>query len=149
MSVEMNVFLHADRLPTARQWADAIIAAGFEAHLDAAVDLDRHTGFIRCQYAGKDSGFELYRDEVEDVELDPDVSQGIGDRNLVMSFVSHGDLRELTCAIVAAAVLTSLTDGMYWDTEGEELFPAEGAITQAKEVEEDLRLELKAAALRN
>ncbi len=149
MSVEMNVFLRADRLPTAQQWADAIVAAGFDAQLDRSVQLTTHTGYLPCRYGGKDSGFEYYRDDLEDVELDPEISEGVGDRDTVVSFVSHGDLRELTCAIIAAAVLTQLADGMYWDTEGDELYPAEGAVRQAREVEQDLLRELKAAVLRN
>jgi hypothetical protein len=88
------------------------------------------------------AGFEYFRDAVAAQELEADVLAKIGDREILISLVTHSDLRELLTSIIASAVLCGLTDGVVWDTEGNEFFGAAEALTWARETETAIKGEL-------
>jgi hypothetical protein len=61
---------------------------------------------------------------------------------VIVSFVTHADMRGLMTSVLAAGVLCSLTDGVLWDTEADELTPAVRALAWARETEAAIAPEL-------
>src|SRR5687767_3917914 len=103
MSISLQVFLFADRLPTSRGWANAIRSHGFELEMDPDFDLRTFVGFLPCRYRGEETGFEYFFNEIgPDDDVDP---EQIGERDAVVSFVTHSDIRGLASSTVASYVL--------------------------------------------
>lgn len=143
MSVEMTVFLRSEKLPTLERWSQALREAGFELVLDPSGDPRTQTGFWPATYQGKPAGFEYYRDDLEDVEIDADIAKEIGDRDTSVSFVTHSDVRELASSVIAAYVLCAISDGVFFDTEGNAFHTAAEALEQARGFAQDIQPELK------
>jgi hypothetical protein len=51
MSVELTVYLARSAMPSTRDWAQAIVEAGFPAELDAEFDVDSFSGFLSSSAA--------------------------------------------------------------------------------------------------
>jgi hypothetical protein len=137
MSVELMVYLPRQSMPVPRNWASAIVEAGFPAELDLHFDVDEFSGFLPCRYAGGDAGFEYTSGPIEFVdELElPD------DFDFSVSFATHSDLRELASSIVAAGVLCSLSGGILVDPQADMTVAAEDAVAWVREQLEELELE--------
>src|SRR5215475_264995 len=60
MSVEIQVFLTGERMPTPEQWAETLRSHGFDVDLDTDFDVRDFSGFLPCKYKGMDAGFEYY-----------------------------------------------------------------------------------------
>ncbi|MBX7097376.1 MAG: hypothetical protein K1X89_06680 [Myxococcaceae bacterium] len=142
MSVTMAVFLKRAYLPETREWAQAIRSSGFDMVLDPEVEVASASGFWPCTYAGVNAGFEFSAAPVVRSELGEDVLEELGDRDLMVTFVTHSDMRELMTSNIAAAVLCSITDGVLWDTEANELTPASKALVWGKTAEREIQKEL-------
>ncbi len=142
MSVSIVVFLHSAKLPTPSDWAEAIRTQGFDMQLDSDFDPRTKSGFLPCQYASTVAGFEYYFGEAADTEPGDAAMQRIGDRDAAVSLVTHSEMRGLVTSVIAASVLCSLSDGLLWDTEADELVPASGALGWAREMEAQLVREL-------
>ena len=52
MSVEIQVFLAGERMPTPEQWAETLRAHGFDVDLDTDFDVRDFSGFLPCKYKG-------------------------------------------------------------------------------------------------
>ena len=83
MSVENNVFLRPDALPAPAQWARAI----------------------------REAGFELYTQAFDLSELSLHEREELQDRSLLVTLVTHADMREYMSSMIASAVLCAIADG--------------------------------------
>jgi hypothetical protein len=132
MSVEMSLFLKRSRLAAPADWARAIRSSGFNADLDGAFDPETFTGFLPCRYRGADAGFEYSCHPVDPTELPDHVTVRLGDRDTMVSFVTHTDLCELAAAQIAGGVLCAISDGLLWETEADELVDSAKALEWAR-----------------
>lgn len=111
MSISQSVAFHRDHLPTTTAISDAARTLGFDLVLDDA-DLAEHSGFLPAKLNGKASGFEWFLSPAaEYAELGID----FGTRDCVASFITHSDEIEGQSAMIGAAALMALTDGIYFD----------------------------------
>ena len=144
MSVVLQVFLTAERMPTPQQWAAAVRAHGFDMDLDTDFHVHDSTGFRRCKYKGHDAGFEYYFDAV-DWNADPDESdegirEAIGGRDSFVSLVTHSSWHEFATSVIASGVLCAISDGVLIDVD--EPISASAAIAWAKDGERAVEAEL-------
>lgn len=133
MSVELCVYLHDRDLPSRDAWQTAISAAGIDLQLDDFAPRE-HTGFLPAKLNGQNSGFEYYFQPVAANERD-DVLAEIGDRDRVVLFVTHASEIEGRSAMLAAAVLTELVDGVFLDPQGDVFARGHGVFTMIEEGE--------------
>ena len=140
MSVDINVFIGAGRMPFALHWGQAIRDAGFELELDPAFDPARDDGFVPCRYRGEEAGFEFSR-AILSGELE---RYGIGDpsRPLCLTFSTRGRYRDLAASTISAAVLCAMCDGVLRDADGKELIPAARAIAWARDGEAEIQADI-------
>jgi hypothetical protein len=145
MSVVMSLFVNRSRMPSPADWARAIRSSGFELELDSDFDPESFSGFLPCKYGGADAGFEYFREAVNRDELPDHVSVHVAERDTMINFVTHSDLAELATSTIAGAVLCSISDGVLWDTEADELVPATGALAWARKGEATIKAALLAS----
>lgn len=118
MTVEIHVFLQDLQVPEREQWQKAIEEAGFPIVLDPALDLRKDKGFSPTTYNGYASGFELYLEPAANyLNSHPEIRENVGTRDKCVSFRWPDDTVTAAAAITAAAVLTILTEGVYFDPE--------------------------------
>lgn len=116
MSVEIHVFMQDLQVPGREQWQQAIDEAGFPIVLDLALDLRKDRGFSPTTYDGYASGFELYLEPASNyLNSYPEIRENVGTRDKCVSFRWPDDTVTAAAAISAAAVLTTLTEGVYFD----------------------------------
>ncbi|WP_431112991.1 hypothetical protein [Variovorax paradoxus] len=132
MSVENNVFMHASKLPTPEAWAEAIKAAGFELDIDSEFSWDDFEGFLPAKYKGRDAGFELAKEDFYLAELTNDERVEVGDRPVLVSLITHSDMREYISSMIAAAVLCAIADGKLAEGREPPFIGAEAAIEWAR-----------------
>jgi hypothetical protein len=131
MSIDLIVYLPRTSMPTPERWAMAIHDAGFAVDLDVDFDPITATGFRPCRIRGMQAGFEYYcrlLSEQERRESGPPA-----DCDLLVTLVTHTDLRECVTAIVAASVLCHMTDGLLVDPQSGQHFRADKALEWARE----------------
>lgn len=117
MSVQLFVYLREEQLPTRDQWQLAIDSHGIDLTLDQ-FSTREHVGFLPAKLKGSNCGFE-YAFQPVDQSATQEMPEQIGDRNKVVSFVTHGGREpDGEAAMLAAAVLTELTNGVYEDPQG-------------------------------
>ena len=129
MSVEQYVAISRSRLPSVSQWQEATRLRGFDITIDDA-DLTEMSGFLPVQFMGSPCGFEFYLEDITEVgarEID------FEDRDAVVVFRTGSDESEAQCALVCAAVLVDLADGVYFDDYGGQARDGEILIKQARE----------------
>jgi len=136
MSIDFMVYMERTAMPSPRDWAQAIVDAGFPAELDAEFDVDDFSGFLPCRYAGADAGFEYLSGPIEFV----DGLELPSDFDFSVTFSTHSDMRELAASVVSAAVLCSLSAGILVDPQGDVAVPTTGAIPWAREQLEEIDL---------
>ena len=153
MSVSLEVFLKADKLPPRKVWQEAIDAEGIDLQLDDADTLTQ-VGFWPCKLNGTDCGFEYFFGKTEpvrhdkrhdvqsrgfwarlfgtggpaDPEVPDEVQQRVGDRDYVVEFVWHSSIDDGRAAAFAAAVLAKISDGFLHDPQGGGLTPGNEAV---------------------
>jgi len=116
-----------ERAPATQDWNEATQGAGFELHLDPSCEIQNQSGFWPCVYRDDEAGFEFYaevidkkadakfRMELEGLEPETD------GRDFRATF-SAGSDEEVASAVIAAAILAELTNGLVYDTwSGEEI----------------------------
>lgn len=119
MSVENNIFLQADRLPSAAEWQQAITEEGFDVWIDPECDTATHEGFWPCKYRGQDCGFEYWTEEVSMEELIDDgllnkaEAETLEDRKFLVTLETRSNLNDAAVSAIAAAAMTRLADGMF------------------------------------
>ena len=102
-------------------------------------------GFLPCRLAGLECGFEYdFRPlEADDEEL----RDRIGDSDRVVEFVLHGGSQlDLTAALRAAAALTHLSGGIYYDPQSDQTATHRGVYDILHELEKAERTRGRLAA---
>ena len=118
MSVENNIFVKRENMPSPDAWARAIAAHGFSMTMDTDFDIDEFDGFLPCTYQGEEAGFEYYAEESDIKELlsegllTEEEAQQLQGREFLVTLETHADMREYMTSMIAAAVLCELADGM-------------------------------------
>lgn len=135
MSVENNVFLRPGRLPAPAEWAAAIRDAGFELEIDSDFQWDEFEGFLPATYKGEPAGFELYVEDFDVSQLSDEEQAALGDRSLLVTLVTHSDMRQYMSSMVAAAVLCSIVDGQLAEGGEPPFIGARESVRWARECE--------------
>lgn len=137
MSVENNVFLRLNDLPTPGQWQAAIHASGFDLIIDTDFDMQSFEGFLPCTYKGKAAGFDYYFEELDIDGIPDEELEEIGDRRYLVTLITHSDMREYMSSMIASAVLCSICHGLL--AEGEPPFIKDSeAVQWARDCEPDV-----------
>ena len=136
MSTDLTVYMPRQAMPDPRDWAAAIVDIGFPAELDTEFDVDTFSGFLSCRYAGAEAGFEYFSGPIEFV----DELELPSDFDFSVTFSTHSSLRELASAVVAAAVLCSLSRGILVDPQSDIAVAADDAVSWAREQLADIEL---------
>jgi hypothetical protein len=98
-------------LPTVEQWNTAIKAEGFDLVIDP-FDLREDDGYRPGLLRDEESGFEWFLGPVaEEYESLSRSELGSSNMEASISYASYAD--EEIAAVIAAAVLTKITDGYY------------------------------------
>jgi hypothetical protein len=132
MSVNSFLFLRDDQLPTIKQWQEALDLAEADITLGDIDDLRSHSGFFPASYQGAPSGFEWYYDTIEESYGD-DLPSEIGDKTHAVTLVTHSDMRELICALIAGGILAKISDGLVLDGETGKLSDGNAWLNEAEE----------------
>lgn len=138
MSVENNVFIRPSSLPTPADWAAAIRAAGFELDIDTDFTWDDFEGFLPAKYKGQDAGFELYKEDFDLSELSDEEQAELEDRSLLVTLVTHADMREYLSSMLASAVLCAMADGRLAEGGEPPFIKSADAIAWARDCEPDV-----------
>jgi len=136
MSVELTVYMAREAMPSPRDWAQAIVDAGFPAELDAEFDVDTFSGFLPCRYDGVDAGFEYLSGPIEFV----DELELPSEFDFSVTFATHSSMRELASSVVSAAALCSVSAGILVDPQADVAVSASEAISWAREQLEEIEL---------
>jgi len=142
MAVVMSLFVNATRMASPADWAKAIRSSGFDVDLDSDFDPASFSGFLPCKYGSEDAGFEYLRESVNKEALPDHVSVQVAERDTMINFVTHSDLRELATSMVASAVLCSISDGVLWETEADEVVTSSRALDWARSGEASVKAAL-------
>jgi len=133
MSMELHVLLAKRALPDVQCWQAAIDSYGFDVKLDSGLNVGTHTGFWPAALKGRDSDFEFDVTPVSDVvEAFPDIAGRLSGLDIVGNFRWGGDLNEMACALVAAAALTSVSGGIWFDPQEGECRDTSGVVKEAE-----------------
>ena len=147
MSVEINIFLRKEKLPTPQQWSEEIKAHGFAMEMDIDFDIVEHEGFLPCKYKDEDAGFEYWTEDVDLNELleegmiTPEEAAQLGDRCFMVTLTTYAEIKEYMTAMIASAVLCEISDGMLAEGGEPPFISAGDAVNIAKdsvpEIEKD------------
>jgi hypothetical protein len=116
------------------QWQAALDSAGTNVVLDKINDLRTHTGYLPATHRGYPSGFEWYYGPIAE-NFGGDLPDGIGNRTHAINFVTHSEMRELVCGMLAGAALAQISDGVVLDEESGELISGDAALKMARDNE--------------
>ncbi len=145
----MSLFVNRSMIPSPVDWAKAIRSSGFDMEMDSDFDPETFTGFLPCKYVGDDAGFEYFREPANKNELPDHVSAAVAQRDTMINFVNHSDLKELATSTIASAVLCAISDGVLWDPEADEVVPASRALEWARSEELSIKTALSASRPRS
>lgn len=130
MSVDSFFFVRDAKLPTVPQWQSALDHAGVGIVLEDVGNLREHTGYLPASHRGQPSGFEWFYGPIAEY-FGGDLPDGLDGRGHVVNCVTHSDMRELVCGLVACSVLSQLADGLFLEEESGELLEPPAALEQA------------------
>ena len=134
MSVETIVVLRDERLPTRDGWQRGIDEAGIELQLDEIPDLRMHSGYLPARLNDSDSGFEWFYGKTSETIGDGiETPSGYGHAAV---FVTHSDMGELICALLAAGCLAIASGGLFYEEENGAFAPGERSIEIARVIEQ-------------
>jgi hypothetical protein len=131
MSVTTSVFIARAALPTTAIWQQAIDALDVGLVLAADTEPTTQEGYWPATLQGSSSGFEFYLEDRAD-EGDEAPAE-VGDRDVEVLFVTHSDLIELKCALLAAVALARRSDGVIVD-EDLEVWPTDDVEAEARSI---------------
>lgn len=130
MSVDSFFFVRDDKLPTIQQWQAALDQADVGIVLEDVGDLRKHIGYLPATHRGHPSGFEWFYGPIAE-NFGGDLPDGLDGREHVINCVTHSDMRELVCGLVACSVLSQIADGLFFDEESGGLLDPPAALEQA------------------
>ena len=147
VSVDLCVYVREQRLPTRDAWQSAIDAAGMRLTLDE-FDTRNFDGFLPCRLDGIECSFEYYFHTLE--EQDEEIRDRIGDSNRVVTLVLHGgQMTDLKAAMFAAAALTEVSGGTFYDPQGDVAATGKGVYELIRQDEERERERGRIAAAKD
>ncbi len=118
MSVEVQVYLDPQKMPSPEQWQAAIRERGFDVMIDTDFDPWEHTGFLPGEYDGEEAGFEYFAGRLSaDETRRAGVPAGL---SACIDLVTHGDEAEWYSSIIAGAVLAEMTQGIFDQTDADD-----------------------------
>lgn len=138
MSVESFFFVRDAKLPTIPLWQAALDRAGVGIVLENVGDLRTHSGYLPATHRGHESGFEWFYGSLAE-NFGGDLLDGLDGREHVINCVTHSDMRELVCGLVACSVLSQLADGVFLDEESGGLLKPAAALAQALSYESQIK----------
>src|SRR5262249_31606314 len=97
-------------------------------------DLRKHTGYLPATYRGQPSGFEWFYGPLAE-NFGDDAPDGLDGREHVIDCVTHSDMTELICGLVACSVLSQVADGLFFDEESGAVVSANQALQTALGIE--------------
>lgn len=107
-------------MPSREQWQREITAREFDLVLDE-FSTREHVGMVPVRLVGKEEGFEYYFDPVDGgdpaEERDDELARTVGTRNHVVTFKWFGSDQDGRAAEIAATVLASIADGVFYDPQ--------------------------------
>jgi hypothetical protein len=145
MSVDSFFFVRDDKLPTISQWQAALDRAGVGIVVEEVGDLRKHTGYLPATYRGQPSGFEWFYGPLAE-NFGGDAPDGLNGREHVINCVTHSDMTELVCGLVACSVLSQVADGLFLDEESGGVVSANQALQMALGIESQEQERKKRAA---
>lgn len=116
MSVDSFFFVRDEKLPTIAQWQAALDRAGTRIVLDDVGDLREHSGYLPATFRGQASGFEWFYGTLAE-NFGGDAPDGLDGRQHVINCVTHSDMVELVCGLVACSLLAQVADGVFLDED--------------------------------
>jgi hypothetical protein len=141
MSVDLVVYLQRASMPTPKQWADGIRATGFPVDLEFDFDPDTATGFRPCKYAGVLSGFEYYSGRLSSAECRELAAPSSCD--FLVTFTTGSDLREFATSLIAASVLSQMSNGTLLDPQEGVQYPASDVLAWARKQLASFKADIK------
>jgi hypothetical protein len=134
MSMEVHVFVEGTSLPAIEQWQTMLRSTGFDMTFSSILPIVQHKGFLPVLFNGNKTGFELDVFPAEAIiEAYEQITEIVQKRDLSVNFRWGGDLQECSAAIAAAAVLTLMTDGMFYDPQEDKIFTKDDVIPMARQ----------------
>jgi hypothetical protein len=137
MAMEIHVF-SGRRLTSTAEWQQAIEKEGFPLRLSDATEFARHSGFLPAQLRGRDTGFEFYHDDPDELTRVYDNAALGRNWGFALGFRWKGDLEELQAAWMAATAYARVTSGVVFDPQEGRLYTAEQAAIEVRNIEEQL-----------
>jgi ribosomal protein L32 len=128
MAVDSFFFVRGDKLPTTAEWQAALEQAKVGIVLDDVGEW--YFGPLSESFGG-------------------DLPEGLGKRGHVVNCVTHGEMHELICGLIACSVLSQLADGAYLDEESGGLISADAALQIARRIESEEQDRKRRAAERD
>ena len=134
MSYDLSVHLDTKRMPTPQEWQTAIAQHGFQLSIDTDFDVSELSGCLPCVYQGKEGGFEYCYRILDNQELNErEVPQGLP---CEIGFSARAGFREeFLSAVISAAVLAEITEGLVVDPQEGRSHESTHAVRWAKEIE--------------
>ncbi len=139
MSMEVHVFLEKRRLPAVEQWQASLKSNSIDITFLSGSPIMQQSGFLPVLYKGEETGFELSVSSAKEiVQAYQHIGKVVGERDLSVNFAWGGDLQECIAAIASSAVLTFLTDGIFYDPQEDKYYLKESVLSIAKQTVADI-----------
>ena len=138
VSVTQTVFLVRANLPTRDAWVRAIKHDGFTLELASSFDPATADGYVPCTHVAAEAGFEYLMATADDYLVEQDltkVREHLDGRDTAISFVTRSSAADLNAATIAAAVLATVADGLFWSDEAGEFLDDPLALARDLDVE--------------
>ncbi len=111
-------------------WQGALDRYGTDLTLNSGCEPASHSGYWPATLGGLAAGFEFLLSSVAENFGDIDVD--IGNRDMVATFTTHSDVRELKGSMFAAATFAELTSGIAFEEDTGNVLPGTRLLEQAR-----------------
>jgi hypothetical protein len=130
MSVDAFFFVRDENLPTVSRWQTALDRAGVGIVLADVGDLRKHSGYLPAAWRGQRSGFEWFYGPLAEM-FGGEEPHGLNGRRHVINCVTHSDMMELVCGLIACSVLAQIAGGVFLDDDSGNLVGPNQALEMA------------------
>lgn len=133
MSVELYVFLEANKLPAVQDWQTTIRKYSLPLTLDHTLNPHTNQGFTPATYGMIETGFEFDLCQAADILTTyPHLKRTLERYDLSATFCWGDNLTECASATAAAAALAAISDGILYDPQGDKAYTGASAIAMAQ-----------------
>lgn len=112
MSLCQRVVFFSKAIPCVDVWNSAIRDRGFDLVLDSKCAIGRDEGCWPCVLCDFETSFELFAAAEADGNIGENWGTDFDGRDYHVLLCTSGSSDEITAALIAAAVLAEITDGM-------------------------------------